>query len=52
VNEKKKFSAAGVIAYSVKDDELNEDYILPSIFNKTSFLLWPMQSPILQRGRG
>ncbi len=34
VNEEIKFSAARAIAYSVKDDELHEDYILPSIFNK------------------
>jgi malate dehydrogenase (oxaloacetate-decarboxylating) len=34
VNEEIKFSAAKAIAYSVKDDELHEDYILPSIFNK------------------
>ncbi len=34
VNEEIKFSAAHAIAYSVKDDELTEDYIIPSIFDK------------------
>ncbi|MEW6214865.1 MAG: NAD-dependent malic enzyme [Nitrospirota bacterium] len=34
VNEEVKFAAARAIAYTVKDDELHEDYILPSIFYK------------------
>ncbi|MDI6890429.1 MAG: NAD-dependent malic enzyme [Thermodesulfovibrionales bacterium] len=34
VNEEVKFAAARAIAYSVKDDELTEDYIIPSIFDK------------------
>jgi len=34
VNEAVKFAAARAIAYTVKEDELNEDYILPSIFDR------------------
>jgi malate dehydrogenase (oxaloacetate-decarboxylating) len=34
VNEEVKIAAAEAIAYSVKDDELIEDYIIPSIFDK------------------
>ncbi|MGQ9571254.1 MAG: NAD-dependent malic enzyme [Thermodesulfovibrionales bacterium] len=34
INEEIKFSAAYAIAYSVKDEELTEDYIIPSIFDK------------------
>jgi len=34
VNEEVKFAAARAIAYTIKDDELTEDYIIPSIFNK------------------
>jgi malate dehydrogenase (oxaloacetate-decarboxylating) len=34
VNEKVKFAAAEAIAYTIQDDELHEDYIIPSIFNK------------------
>jgi malate dehydrogenase (oxaloacetate-decarboxylating) len=34
VNEKVKFAASGAIAHTVKDDELTEDYIIPSIFDK------------------
>ncbi len=34
VNEKVKFAAAKAIAHTVKDDELHEDYILPSIFDR------------------
>ena len=34
VNEEVKIAAARAIAYSVKDDELIEDYIIPSIFDK------------------
>jgi malate dehydrogenase (oxaloacetate-decarboxylating) len=34
VNEEVKFAAAKAIAYTVKDDELHEDYIVPSIFDK------------------
>ncbi|MDH5201777.1 MAG: NAD-dependent malic enzyme [Nitrospirota bacterium] len=34
VNKEVKIAAARAIAYSVKDDELIEDYIIPSIFNK------------------
>ncbi len=30
------FAAANAIANIIKDDELNEDYIIPSIFNKKS----------------
>jgi malate dehydrogenase (oxaloacetate-decarboxylating) len=29
-----KFAAARAIAYYLKDDELSEDHILPSIFDK------------------
>jgi malate dehydrogenase (oxaloacetate-decarboxylating) len=35
VNEEIKFAAAEAIAHTVKDDELHEDYIMPSIFDKT-----------------
>ncbi|MDA8434194.1 MAG: NAD-dependent malic enzyme, partial [Nitrospiraceae bacterium] len=35
VNEEVKFAAAKAIAYTVKDDELHEDYIIPSIFDKS-----------------
>jgi malate dehydrogenase (oxaloacetate-decarboxylating) len=34
VNEEIKFAAARAIAYTIKDDELAEDYIIPSIFDK------------------
>lgn len=34
VNEQIKFAAAEAIAYIVKDDELHEDYIIPSIFDR------------------
>jgi malate dehydrogenase (oxaloacetate-decarboxylating) len=34
VNEEIKFAAARAIAYTVKDEELTEDYIIPSIFDK------------------
>jgi len=34
VNEEIKFAAARAIAYVIKDDELAEDYIIPSIFDK------------------
>lgn len=34
VNEEVKFAAARAIAYTVKEDELHEDYIIPSIFDK------------------
>ncbi|MFI5296115.1 MAG: NAD-dependent malic enzyme [Thermodesulfovibrionales bacterium] len=35
VNEEVKFAAAKAIAYTVKNDELHEDYIIPSIFDKS-----------------
>jgi malate dehydrogenase (oxaloacetate-decarboxylating) len=34
VNEEIKFAAAKAIAYTVKSDEIHEDYILPSIFDR------------------
>lgn len=34
VNEDIKFAAAKAIAYTVNDDELHEDYIIPSIFDR------------------
>ena len=34
VNEEVKFAAARAIAYMIKDDELQDDYIIPSIFNR------------------
>ena len=34
VNEEVKIAAAKAIAYTIKDNELHEDYIIPSIFNK------------------
>lgn len=34
VNDEVTFAAARAIAHSVKDDELHEDYILPSIFDR------------------
>jgi malate dehydrogenase (oxaloacetate-decarboxylating) len=34
VNEDIKFAAACAIAYTIKDEELAEDYIIPSIFDK------------------
>jgi malate dehydrogenase (oxaloacetate-decarboxylating) len=34
VNEDVKFAAAGAIAHCLKDDELHEDYIVPSIFDR------------------
>ena len=34
VNEEIKFAAAKAIAYTVADDELHEDYIIPSIFDR------------------
>jgi malate dehydrogenase (oxaloacetate-decarboxylating) len=35
VNEEIKLAAAKAIAHMVKDDELHEDYIIPSIFDKS-----------------
>jgi malate dehydrogenase (oxaloacetate-decarboxylating) len=35
VNEEIKFAAAEAIAHAVEDDELHEDYIVPSIFDKS-----------------
>jgi malate dehydrogenase (oxaloacetate-decarboxylating) len=34
VNEQVKLAAARAIAYSVEDEELHEDYIIPSIFDR------------------
>jgi malate dehydrogenase (oxaloacetate-decarboxylating) len=34
VNEEIKFAAAEAIAHTVKDEELHEDYIIPSIFDR------------------
>jgi malate dehydrogenase (oxaloacetate-decarboxylating) len=34
VNDEIKFAAARAIAFTIKDDELSEDYIIPSIFDK------------------
>jgi malate dehydrogenase (oxaloacetate-decarboxylating) len=34
VNEEVKFAAAKAIAQTIKDDELHEDYIIPSIFDR------------------
>jgi malate dehydrogenase (oxaloacetate-decarboxylating) len=34
VNEQIKFAAAKAIAYTINDDELHEDYIIPSIFDR------------------
>lgn len=34
VNEEIKFAAAEAIARTVKDDELHEDYVIPSIFDR------------------
>ncbi len=34
VNEEIKFAAARAIAYTIEDDELAEDYIIPSIFDR------------------
>lgn len=34
VNEDIKFAAARAIAYTIEDDELAEDYIIPSIFDR------------------
>ena len=34
VNEEVKFAAAKAIAYSIKDDELHEDYIIPGAMDK------------------
>lgn len=34
VNEEVKFAAARAIAHTVKDDELHEDYIIPSAFDR------------------
>jgi malate dehydrogenase (oxaloacetate-decarboxylating) len=34
VNEEIKFAAAEAIANVIKDDELHEDYIIPSIFDR------------------
>jgi len=34
VNEEAKFAAAEAIAHTVEDDELHEDYIIPSIFDR------------------
>ncbi len=35
VNEAVKLAAAGAIARTIKDDELHEDYIIPSIFDRS-----------------
>jgi malate dehydrogenase (oxaloacetate-decarboxylating) len=35
VNEEVKLAAAKAIAHTVKDDELHEDYIMPSIFDRS-----------------
>lgn len=35
VNEEIKLAAARAIAQAVKDDELHEDYVIPSIFDRT-----------------
>jgi malate dehydrogenase (oxaloacetate-decarboxylating) len=35
VNEEVKLAAAKAIAHTVRDDELHEDYIIPSIFDKS-----------------
>jgi len=35
VNEEVKFAAARAIAHTIKDDELHEDYIIPSLFDKS-----------------
>ncbi len=35
VNEEVKLAAARAIAHTVKDDELHEDYIMPSIFDRS-----------------
>lgn len=35
VNEEVKFAAAKAIAHTISDDELQEDYIIPSIFDRT-----------------
>ncbi|MBI4685003.1 MAG: NAD-dependent malic enzyme [Nitrospirae bacterium] len=34
VNEEVKFAAAEAIAYTIKADELHEDYIIPSVFDR------------------
>jgi malate dehydrogenase (oxaloacetate-decarboxylating) len=34
MNEEVKFAAARAIAHTIKDDELHEDYIIPSIFDR------------------
>lgn len=34
VNEEVKFAAARAIAYSIKDDELHDDYIIPGAFDR------------------
>lgn len=34
VNEEVKFAAAEAIAHTIKNDELHEDYIIPSIFDR------------------
>ena len=34
VNEEVKFAAAEAIAHTIKEDELHEDYIIPSIFDR------------------
>jgi len=34
VNKEVYFAAAEAIAYTISDDELNEEYIVPSVFNK------------------
>lgn len=34
VNEEVKYAAAKAIAHTIKDDELHEDYIIPSIFDR------------------
>jgi malate dehydrogenase (oxaloacetate-decarboxylating) len=34
VNEEVKFAAARAIAHVIKDDELHEDYVIPSIFDR------------------
>jgi malate dehydrogenase (oxaloacetate-decarboxylating) len=35
VNEAVKIAAAGAIAHTVKTGELHEDYIIPSLFDRT-----------------
>jgi malate dehydrogenase (oxaloacetate-decarboxylating) len=37
INEEMKLAAAHAIAGNVKKNELNEEYIIPSVFNRTVF---------------